>query len=134
MQSNQLSSWFRALVGRLIGLVLASALVACGGGAGSGTADVTAQSPPPPGPSATGTATLAWSASSAAGVAGYRVYYGVASGSYLQARGSGLDAGRVAARVVSGLDTGQRYFFAVTAFDAQGNESDFSAEASKVVQ
>lgn len=133
MQSNQLSSWFRALVGRLIGLVLASALVACGGGAGSGTADVTAQSPPP-GQSATGTATLAWSASSAAGVAGYRVYYGVASGSYLQARGSGLDAGRVATRVVSSLDTGQRYFFAVTAFDAQGNESDFSAEASKVVQ
>jgi hypothetical protein len=126
-------SWLRPLVGRLIGPVLASALVACGGGAGSGTADMAAQ-PPPPGPSATGTATLAWSESSAAGVARYRVYYGVASGSYLQTKGSGLDAGRVAMHVVNGLDTGQRYFFAVTAFDAQGNESDFSAEASKVVQ
>jgi Fibronectin type III domain len=133
MQSNQIISWFRALVGSLIGLVLLSALVACGGGASSGTAQPAPDSPPPA-PTGAATATLAWSDSSGASIAGYRVYYGVASGTYLQPKGSGIDVGRVATHVISGLGAGQQYFFAVTAFDAQGNESDYSAEASKLVQ
>jgi Fibronectin type III domain len=132
MQSNQIISWFRALVGSLIGLVLLSALIACGGGANSGTAEPAAQSPSP-GPAGNATATLAWSDSSGAGITGYRVYYGVASGRYLQPKGAGVDVGRVATHVITGLATGQQYFFAVTAFDAQGNESDYSAEASKLV-
>jgi hypothetical protein len=132
MQSNQIIVWFRALVGSLIGLVLLSALVACGGGANSGT-EPAAESPPA-GSTVAATATLAWSDSSGASIAGYRVYHGVASGTYLQPKGSGANVGRVATHVVSGLAAGQQYFFAVTAFDAQGNESDYSAEASKVVQ
>jgi Fibronectin type III domain len=133
MQSNQIISWFRALVGSLVGLVLLGALVACGGGANSGTAEPAAESPPSA-PTGTATATLVWSDSSGASIAGYRVYHGVASGTYLQSKGSGANVGRVATHVVSGLAAGQQYFFAVTAFDAQGNESDYSAEASKVVQ
>ena len=34
----------------------------------------------------------------------------------------------------SGLPSGQLYYFAVTAYDAAGNESSFSPEASKLVQ
>jgi hypothetical protein len=35
--------------------------------------------------------------------------------------------------VASGLQRGQTYYFAVTAYDGSGNESDFSAEASKPI-
>jgi hypothetical protein len=66
-------------------------------------------------------------------VAGYRVYYGTAPGNYLQARGAGIDVGRVTSYVVTGLTPGTRYHFAVTAYAANGSESNFSAEASKLV-
>jgi hypothetical protein len=67
-------------------------------------------------------------------VTGYRVYYGLAPGTYLQPKGAGVSVGRVESFVVTGLATGQRYYFVVTAVDASGNESAYSNEASKVVQ
>ncbi len=79
-------------------------------------------------------ATLAWTRSSNAAVTGYRVYYGLASGQYLQPKGAGIEIGPVETWVVSGLAAGSRYYFAVTAVDASGNESDYSNEASKLVQ
>ncbi len=66
--------------------------------------------------------------------AGYRVYYGTASGSYSQVRGAGLNAGTAATYVVNGLQAGQRYYFAITSYDAAGNESSYSAEVSKLTQ
>lgn len=89
---------------------------ACGGGAESGTA------------------TLSWSPPDSANVTGYRVYYGTASRSYLQARGKGLSVGNATTHVVTGLPGGYRYFFAVTAVGANDEESDFSNEASKHIQ
>jgi hypothetical protein len=80
------------------------------------------------------TAELSWAAASASDVAGYRVYYGTASGSYLQTRGSGVSTGTATRFTASGLTSGQIYYFAVTAYDAAGNESGYSAEASKVIQ
>jgi len=62
------------------------------------------------------------------------VYYGTSSRSYAQAKGSGLDAGSIPSYSVSNLPTGSRYYFAVTAYDGSGSESDFSDEASKLVQ
>jgi hypothetical protein len=67
-------------------------------------------------------------------VAGYRVYYGLAPGSYLQPKGSGIHVGLVLTYAVTGLTPGKRYYFAVTAVDAAGNESAYSAEASKLVE
>jgi len=91
--------------------------------------------PPPPAPGpVTGTATLWWSASPDADVVGYRVYYGTSPRTYLQTRGSGLDAGGSLRFVLSNLVVGQRYYFAVTAVDAAGNESAYSPEVSKVIQ
>ena len=69
-----------------------------------------------------------------ANVAGYRVYYGTVSRSYLQAQGKGLSAGNVTTHVVTDLPRGYMYYFAVTAVDANGEESAFSNEATKHVQ
>jgi hypothetical protein len=80
------------------------------------------------------TAILTWDAVTAPGLSGYRVYYGTAPGTYLQAKGQGIAvAGNVTTHTVTGLTSGIRYFFAVTAFDAT-NESDFSNEAFKDMQ
>jgi fibronectin type 3 domain-containing protein len=67
-------------------------------------------------------------------VAGYRVYYGTVSRSYLQALGAGLSTGNNTSYVVTGLPRGYMYYFSVTAIDAAGNESAFSNEATKHVQ
>ena len=87
-----------------------------------------AASAPPP---LTGTASLSWSASPDASVSGYRVYYGKASGTYLQQRGQGQSVGNVTSFAVAGLESGQTYYFTVTAIDAEGSESQYSNEASK---
>jgi hypothetical protein len=57
----------------------------------------------------------------------------VAPRTYQQARGSGIDAGLTTSYVVTPLQRGQTHYFAVTSYDAAGNESAFSAEASKAV-
>ena len=67
--------------------------------------------------------TLAWDASPSPSVAGYHVYYGTNSRSYSFATNAGL----VRTQVVMLPHTG-RWFFAVTATDAIGMESEFSNE------
>lgn len=76
-------------------------------------------------------ASLAWSASTQSGVAGYRLYYGTASRTYQQAKGSGVSVGNVTSYTVTGLQSGKVYYFAVTAIDGKGNESAYSNEATK---
>ncbi|HWD92918.1 MAG TPA: Ig-like domain-containing protein [Verrucomicrobiae bacterium] len=66
---------------------------------------------------------LIWNASTNTGITGYNVYYGSASRNYPNQ----VSAGNNLSAVVSGLSNGN-YFFAVTAVDALGNESDFSNE------
>jgi hypothetical protein len=70
-----------------------------------------------------GSVSLIWNGSTNASVAGYNVYYGNASHNYPNQ----VFAGTNLSTVVSGLANGN-YFFAVTAVDAVGNESDFSNE------
>jgi fibronectin type 3 domain-containing protein len=79
-------------------------------------------------------ATLSWAPPVGTGVAGYRVYYGTASRAYAQSRGFGISTGLTTTFAVSGLQSGQQYYFGVTSVDANGNESDYSNEATKVVQ
>ncbi len=74
---------------------------------------------------------LSWAAP-ARSVAGYRVYYGTSSRSYSQALGSGAFVA-TSTYVVTGLQAGHTYYFAVTAIDAAGLESAFSNEASKTI-
>ena len=100
-------------------------LFGCGSGGGGEGVDS---------PAVATSATLAWDAVQATALSGYRIYYGTSPGLYFQSRGNGLTVGRDdTAYVVTGLSSGTTYYFAVTAFDSPGNESAYSAEASKAI-
>lgn len=69
-------------------------------------------------------ATLAWEANTDSAVAGYKLYYGTASRTY----GSPVDVGKVTQYSFSGIEEGKNAYFAVTAYDNYGTESELSAE------
>lgn len=69
---------------------------------------------------------LAWDASLDPTVAGYNVYYGVASRNYTNV----ISAGNTTSATVSNLVNGVTYYFAATTYTIDGLESDYSAEAS----
>ena len=71
--------------------------------------------------------TLAWASSPNANViANYNVYYGVASATYTNV----VAAGTNSTVSISNLVFGTTYYFAATAVDASGLESDYSTEVS----
>ena len=69
--------------------------------------------------------TLAWDASASSAVAGYRLYYGTNTRSYQFVTNTSL---MLTQSVV--LPHRGRWFFAATAYDTNGLESDFSNEVS----
>ena len=73
--------------------------------------------------------TLTWNPNMDPNVAGYNVYYGVASHAYTQM----VNVGNVSTATISGLVEGATYYFAVTAYDSLGQESDYSNETSYTV-
>ena len=89
----------------------AIALLLCGALAGSAHA---------------GQATLAWDANTEPDLAGYRVHYGTAPGTY----GTPVDVGNVTTYTVMGLIDGTTYYFAASAYDSVGNQSGYSNEVS----
>jgi hypothetical protein len=124
---------------RIIVLLLAafvliiSSLVGCGGSVS--TTEVPPQYVSPDDPAYKGSATLTWTAPSTnidgtvlTTLAGYKVYYGTTLGIY-----ASVDVGYTNSYQVVGLTKGQTYYFAVTAYDTSGNESDFSMVVSKVI-
>jgi fibronectin type 3 domain-containing protein len=88
---------------------------------------VTAASSSPP--SSNSTATLTWNADTSTNLAGYKVYFGTASGVYH----SSISVGNVTSYTVPNLAVGNTYFFAVTAYNGSGIESGFSNEVSKSI-
>ncbi len=71
-------------------------------------------------------ASLAWNASApAAGVTGYYIHYGTATGNYTNR----IDAGLASSAVVNSLRVGATYYFVTTAYTASGMESGYSNEA-----
>jgi chitinase len=76
-----------------------------------------------------GPVTLAWNAVPTTSVDGYVLHYGLASGNY----STSVDVGNYTTAAVSGLNTGQTYYFAVTAYDVYGAVSPDSNEVSYVV-
>jgi hypothetical protein len=109
----------------------------CGCGSGEGVSSNGASTISSAGPSYTGSSAgkvaLAWDAASSTNLAGYRVYYGTDSASYMQPKGQGIRVGNVTTYTVSELSTGKIYYFALTAFDKDGNESGYSSEVSKAI-
>lgn len=73
--------------------------------------------------------TLAWDPSPGSGIAGYRLYQGAASRVYTRV----INLGALTSQTVSGLISGVTYFFAVTAYNTNGLEGDFSDEISYTV-
>ena len=73
--------------------------------------------------------TLGWNASTDAAVVGSVVYYGTASGNY----DSRLDVGANTTVAVTNLQEGLTYYFAITDYDSQHNESAPSGEISYLV-
>ncbi len=132
----------------LAALFLVSILAACGSGGGSAgpvwpNAPATGGSPgtggggptaPPPGNGA-GVAVFSWDApttnadgSNLTDLAGYKIHYGAASGTYSDT----IDVGNVTTYTISNMGPGT-YYAAVTAYNAAGAESEHSNEAVKTI-
>lgn len=71
--------------------------------------------------------TLAWDANSETNLAGYRIFYGTAPGTYSTNK---LVGANVTSTTISNLQSGQLYYFAAKASNVAGLESAFSAEIS----
>ena len=132
------SSLARRYSGALLLLAIASLLVACGGGASEPALGVSGGGGGGGGGGVGGacvvggTATaLNWNA--ALGATGYRVYYGTATRTYTQPVGQGVNVvGPTTNYQVPNLSAGTTYYFAVTAYDANG-ESSYSNEVCKTI-
>lgn len=70
--------------------------------------------------------TLAWNANTETNLAGYKLYWGTASGSYT--RSNVLNT--VTSGTITNLSSSVTYFFAVTAYNTAGLESGFSTQVS----
>lgn len=90
------------------------------------------------GQSSYGSASLSWlpptentDGSSLGNLAGYKIYYGSASGNYTDV----IDINNIGIvdYLIENLASGYTYYFVVTAYDVDGNESGYSAEGSKTV-
>lgn len=73
--------------------------------------------------------TLHWQANNELDLAGYKVYYGTVSREY----DTVIDVGVNTFCRIGNLSEGIRYYFAVTAYDLAGNESDFSEQVSTII-
>lgn len=76
-----------------------------------------------------GTLTATWDANTESDLAGYKVYYGPGTKNYTTIK----DVGNQTVFVADNLPSGEEYFFAVSAYDRFGNESELSTEVSAVV-
>lgn len=70
--------------------------------------------------------TLAWDPNGEPDLAGYSLYYGMASGTYETV----IDVGNQSTYTISDLGDGETYYFAVTAYNVYALESAFSEEVS----
>ncbi|MGD9081295.1 MAG: fibronectin type III domain-containing protein [Desulfobacterales bacterium] len=72
---------------------------------------------------------LEWDPNTEPELAGYKVYWGTSSGNYT----SNMDVGNTTTCTISELDEGKTYYFVVTAYDDNNNESGYSNQISYTV-
>jgi hypothetical protein len=77
---------------------------------------------------AAGNVTLSWDANTETDLAGYKLYYGTATGVY----STTINTGNVTTYTISSLPAGT-YYFAVKAYNASGLESGYSNEVSTTI-
>jgi hypothetical protein len=75
------------------------------------------------------TVTLSWNPNNEEILAGYRVHYGTQSRDYQSID----DVGNLTQYVINDLNEGETYYFAATAYDFYGNESEYSQEVNYTV-
>ena len=73
--------------------------------------------------------TLAWDPNTEPDLAGYKLYYGTLSRNYSEI----IDVGNVNNYKAYKLNSGLTYYFAVTAYDSAGYESDYSNEVNTTI-
>jgi hypothetical protein len=90
------------------------------------------------GPASTSSVTLGWIAPKTntdgtplVGLAGFRVYYGTASGQYSQ--NVSIASPSITSVVLEGLGSGYTWYFSVTAVASGGVESAYATEVSKAL-
>jgi len=77
--------------------------------------------------------TLVWDANSEPDLEGYKIHYGLASGIYSTIIDVSLTlTPQSPEHKIIDLSSGVRYYFAATAYDLDGNESNFSDEVDGV--
>src|SRR5262252_5956705 len=76
--------------------------------------------------------TLAWDANSEPTVTGYILYYATTSGAVSGTYANSINVGNVTQWTIPGLTDGTRYYFALKAYDPNG-QSPYSAEINQVV-
>lgn len=115
-------------------LFIMAGIAGCGGSGGDGSYFVSSDGTTTVG-SGSGSVTLAWDApvtsdgTPLTNIVGYKVHYGTSPGSY----GSTIDNRDNTTCIISGLNSGT-YYFSVTCYDGNDNESTFSNEVSKTIQ
>lgn len=72
---------------------------------------------------------LQWNSEADVNRIGYNIYYGKTSGQYTRRR----TIGSVDSYRLDGLNTGETYYFAITAYDINNTESDYSNEVGVIV-
>lgn len=78
------------------------------------------------GPTEAASLRLAWDPSNAPTVVGYRIHYGAQPGHYTKT--VQVEGRLTSSAVIGDMEEGKTYFFAVTAYSANGKESAHSAE------
>lgn len=117
----------RTLITGLLILVLTGCLASGGGGGGGGGANY-----------GTGTASLSWlppttdtEGNYLSDLSGYKIYYGTEAGNYTES--VTIDNPGVSNYLIENLQEGYTYYFVMTAIDADGIESGYSAVGSKTI-
>lgn len=75
--------------------------------------------------------TLQWYPSPSPNIAGYKIYYGYHSREYVMEMVK--DVGNSLEYTLTGIDPGIRMFYAVTAYNTSGYESDYSRELAHTI-
>ncbi len=79
-------------------------------------------------------ATLSWAPNTEGDLAGYKIYYGPSSRTYTNSLDVGLSSTPTTpTHTLTDLLDGKTYYFALTAYNTSGIESNFSGEAMKTV-
>lgn len=111
-------AYCRVAVAVGMAIFMVGSLAACGNGDDSASGVTTA------------TATLMWDPVADPNIQGYKIYYGTASRSQAGSYPWSVNTEGSTVYTVADLQRGTTYYFAVTAYNASGLESEYSEEVS----